>query len=276
MTITLDQAPPRIETRAGARADERLVAQADRADLPRPLAAGWYVDPSDGERLRWWTGREWSSHLAPRATATQPPIAAPTARTIVPGQAIGPGQAIVPGQATVPGQAIGPGQATTSQLFHDESGFVQVVAPSRPVSVFTPQRPSRVGTSALWLLAILPIVWAASEQASALILTDMHSAQLRIGVGVLFALLSVLCAFRDGQILRQSGHSETASAWWVLLTPVAYLFARSAAVRLETGVRASSGGPLLVWLLLVLPAVSWSTGWWRIIVDFLLAAPGLA
>jgi hypothetical protein len=31
------------------------------------LAAGWYVDPSDAQRYRWWTGEQWTTHTRDKA-----------------------------------------------------------------------------------------------------------------------------------------------------------------------------------------------------------------
>jgi hypothetical protein len=33
---------------------------------PAPPAPGWYADPSGASSWRWWDGRSWTSHIAPR------------------------------------------------------------------------------------------------------------------------------------------------------------------------------------------------------------------
>ncbi|MEU4420245.1 DUF2510 domain-containing protein [Actinoplanes sp. NPDC024001] len=37
-----------------------------------PVPAGWYADPSGLPALRWWDGREWTSHLQPGGAAMPP------------------------------------------------------------------------------------------------------------------------------------------------------------------------------------------------------------
>ena len=36
-----------------------------RLNAARP-SAGWYTDPGDAQRLRWWAGRAWTGQLRPR------------------------------------------------------------------------------------------------------------------------------------------------------------------------------------------------------------------
>jgi hypothetical protein len=58
---------------ARARTDAAVAAYAGRP-LPPP---GWYDDPWDGTRIRWWDGHQWTgyaaTHPAPGATPTTPP-----------------------------------------------------------------------------------------------------------------------------------------------------------------------------------------------------------
>ncbi|MEV6302831.1 DUF2510 domain-containing protein [Actinoplanes sp. NPDC051861] len=39
---------------------------------PSAVPAGWYADPSGLPALRWWDGREWTSHVQPGAPAVPP------------------------------------------------------------------------------------------------------------------------------------------------------------------------------------------------------------
>jgi len=36
-------------------------------EAPPGIAPGWYPDPWDGRSLRWWDGREWTTHTSPAA-----------------------------------------------------------------------------------------------------------------------------------------------------------------------------------------------------------------
>ncbi|WP_229073518.1 DUF2510 domain-containing protein [Actinoplanes sp. DH11] len=46
---------------------------------PSGAAAGWYADPYGLPALRWWDGREWTSHIQPGATPTPPAAPLPFA-----------------------------------------------------------------------------------------------------------------------------------------------------------------------------------------------------
>jgi hypothetical protein len=52
----------------------------DESTLP-PTAlppAGWYTDPRDGSRDRWWTGEGWSEHTQERVPVAPPTTTQPT------------------------------------------------------------------------------------------------------------------------------------------------------------------------------------------------------
>ena len=62
---------------ARARSDAAAVAYGGRV-LPPP---GWYDDPWDGRRIRWWDGREWTGYAALRPVAASPSPPAPGGAT---------------------------------------------------------------------------------------------------------------------------------------------------------------------------------------------------
>lgn len=39
---------------------------------PTNVPAGWYPDPADASRHRWWDGRDWSEHVVPRVSDAGP------------------------------------------------------------------------------------------------------------------------------------------------------------------------------------------------------------
>ena len=136
---------------------------------------------------------------------------------------------------------------------------MEVGARPAPTSVFTPLTPTRVNTAAVWLIAVLPVLVVAGQHATTVLIVDQSISTVRIAAASAFLVLTVLCALRDQHLLRTGGHTDTASPAWVLLTPFAYLVARTVRVRRETGVRSST--PTLLWLGLMLPAVAITTGW---------------
>jgi hypothetical protein len=60
-----------LETLRAAAADaraRRAAAAAAYAGQPMP-GPGWYADPWDTMRIRWWDGEEWTGYAASSATA---------------------------------------------------------------------------------------------------------------------------------------------------------------------------------------------------------------
>lgn len=224
-----------------------VVTEVRRLPVTAVLVAGWYPDPSGAADLRWWTGAAWSEHVA-SAPVRPDPSPSPRLRLA------------------------------------DESGFVEVRSDRLAVTVFTPLRPTRVHTAAVWLIAVLPVLVAAGQYSAAAYSVAAYSTAQYSTAGMAAGdaiptdgyavpaiaiaaslILAGLCAVRDRQVLRAAGHSDTASPRWVLLSPVAYLIARSIRVRQETGVRTTAPG--FMWVLMTLPAVAVSVGWrgldWR-------------
>ena len=76
---------------------------------------------------------------------------------------------------------------------------------------------------------------------------------VQAATGFVFLLWTAVLATQDRRSLLAAGHSETASPWWLLLSPLAYLIARTVKVRNTTG---SGAAPLWTYLALaIIPAI---------------------
>jgi hypothetical protein len=79
-------------------------------------AQGWYTDPHDAARLRWWDGAAWTDHVHPptgaeTAATAQPAAAAQQATPAAAQSAQDPGAAAgAGGIVSNPAPAAGPGQ----------------------------------------------------------------------------------------------------------------------------------------------------------------------
>ena len=161
------------------------------------IPAGWYDEPSGGPGKRWWDGTNWTSH-------TQQDFAPVAVPTFAPSTGAHP-QAVLPQQPLAVAQRIGEG-----------------VEDSR----------------AAWWIAFSPL-WSIVGQAivvsAILALTSTQLAPFVPGLIVLNVVLwaAILAlAFVDRALLRSGGNATTASPFWVLLSPLAYLIARARQVQM--------------------------------------------
>ena len=101
-------------------------------------------------------------------------------------------------------------------------------------------------TVSVWVMSVLPAVVVGVAYALATYLPALYTTFVQAILLALFVFTSVALAVRDRFSLRREGHDDAASPAWMLLTPVAYLAARTSAVARETG--RSSSLPLVVLL----------------------------
>jgi len=127
-------------------------------------------------------------------------------------------------------------------------------------------------TVSVWAIAALPAVVIGVAYALAAYLPAIYTIFMQVILLSLFAFSTVALAIRDRFSLRKEGHERAASPAWMLLTPVAYLAARTPAVARETG---RSGSLPLVVLLCVLGAIAALLVFVPGLIALLLTANGL-
>lgn len=176
----------------------------ETAGTPPTTPAGWYKDPADAARLRWWDGAQWTD------TVQNAPVAAP----IVQAAPVASQPQTHAGEATyVPFQ---------------RSAQIEHATKSRGLAY----------TGAMWWISAQPI-WGVVTQVMLLALISafgsLPSAIVVPGYLVLnLILLAVLVrlAFADRAALIQGGNQSAASPWWMLLSPLVYLILRARQVAL--------------------------------------------
>ena len=127
-------------------------------------------------------------------------------------------------------------------------------------------------TVSVWAIAALPAVVIGAAYALAAYLPAIYTIFMQVILLSLFAFSTVALAIRDRFSLRKEGHERAASPAWMLLTPVAYLAARTPAVARETG---RSGSLPLVVLLCVFGAIAALLVFVPGLIALLLTANGL-
>ena len=129
-------------------------------------------------------------------------------------------------------------------------------------------------TSPVWLIVFMPFVQALSIFGSlylfpglvqfdaelfALVPTEAAAMGLLVSIrdwllfaalplSIAFFVFTFIMGFQDRARLRLLGHDQTASPWWIVLSPLVYLIVRSVRVRQCTGRRGS--GPLTTYICL--------------------------
>lgn len=236
------------------------------SDQPGYVApAAWYVDPLTSQNLRWWSGLEWTDHVAPLPEVVSSPSEDDRMPTPVPGWAP---------VETAAATSVPEGPASSSRRAQREGSTAETtIAPPPPTPLIAPVTafdwghevekdsprvarmmarvdeyrfiPSRWGTASVWLLAFSP--WIAVLFMGALVLLVAFGVQefQLYAAAALPSLVTLALAQRDHKRLRAWGHTNVAHWAWSLLGVPAYLIARSVVLRTHTGVGSL---PLWIWV----------------------------
>jgi Protein of unknown function (DUF2510). len=233
------------------------MAETSVAEIP----AGWYPDPLGLPQRRWWDSTGWTQHVAPaqepapqfseqrgsaqpaaqRRNGEYAPVT-PISRGVATVTAIRPAEAdarpvVAAPAATSDAPAV---PATTSP-----HAYIPM-AVNTPVQFRQPQGPRSSSSLAVWLIASMPVIQFATVLALVFVLADFGTF-MQVAVGFIFFLWSAVLASRDKHHLLLSGHRKAATPWWLLLTPLAYLIARTVCIRKQGG---HGSAPMWVYILL--------------------------
>jgi hypothetical protein len=99
---------------------------------------------------------------------------------------------------------------------------------------------------AVWMIASMPVIQFAAVLGLVFVLADFGPF-MQAAVAFIFFLWTAVLASRDKHHLLLSGHRKAATPWWLLLTPLAYLIARTACIRKQGG---HGSAPMWVYVLL--------------------------
>jgi hypothetical protein len=181
---------------------------------PQTIPAGWYEDPADQSGERWWDGTAWTHAVRHSVLPPVPVFAGEITTATVPPLVVEP--AYVPFQSET---AVAITRRGTSQ------------------------------TRSSWWIALYPI-WALVPQVVLVIALGVTSPLiLSAGIGgINFVAWLVLLrlAFADRSTLISAGNASAGSPFWMVLSPLAYMVARSIHVRHYD----SGGWTPLIWMII--------------------------
>ncbi|MEJ1230687.1 MAG: DUF2510 domain-containing protein [Galbitalea sp.] len=163
------------------------------AEASTAIPAGWYPDPAGGDGTRWWDGGGWTAEVRPA------PVVTPPVSTF--------GSLASAAEFRVP-----------VAIKHGDAGIAY--------------------TRTSWWIAFSPLWTVVPEVIAIVVVKSIVTMSLSAMAPELAAanlvLLGILVglAHADRAALARGGNETTASPWWILLTPLAYLIARAQRVRL--------------------------------------------
>jgi hypothetical protein len=226
------------------------MAESSVAQIP----AGWYPDPLGLPQRRWWDSSAWTQHVVPVQPATQSEVAGPATSvgtlTLPTEQHTSPGtgdRGTATGMATDSGSITTSGASVATAVRPAVDHAYIPMAMNTPVQFRQPDGPISSSTVAVWLIALMPAIQLAAVLGVIFGLSDFGSF-MQLAVGFVFFLWTAVLASNDKRRLLSSGHREAATPWWLLLTPLAYLIARTVCVGKQGG--RGSAGPLWVYIVL--------------------------
>jgi len=176
----------------------------------RVVSAGWYEDPADVGRVRWWNGVAWTEHTNPKPGLDSAEVAAaltgaiPTVATPAAATATAAMPAIEAGTPAAP--------LTRRQAIQAEGGRVTTDS-------------GRGQTGVVWILALLPVIAFVLALAAGYVYFYVVTSPLVALVALVPYLLGILWALSDSRQLAARGF-RAPSPWWALLTPLGYLIVR--------------------------------------------------
>lgn len=215
--------------------------------------AGWYPDPADPSRTRWWDGAQWSEHTAGGATPVAPAAPAAPAAPVVPAvPRYGEYAPSAPSASDLPVAPAAPGYSAypTAPAWPAAAPVVHA-GPSAP----------GVGTDTLWVYLVIAVTtlpvfglflvdwteyltWAVELDSGSTDLSGMTQWFATIAVFTLFSYLlmglSILFSWLDWREIKKRGVARPfhwAYAFFVLLIgfPIVYIIGRTVVVKRETG-----------------------------------------
>jgi hypothetical protein len=198
----------------------------------RVVPAGWYQDPADDAKVRWWNGITWTEHVESKPTGAGAAVAG--ARAIEAGSTAGATLGITDEQRAAEASAL-ERQYAASDL--DMSRRASIALDHRgpdtgtiPIQgVLASRKPARTGTAASWMLAATPLITSVLALVAGYVYFYVTPTPLVFAVVVVLFVLGFLWAVGDGRTLESRGlkaPSPLLALALPVIGPLLYLIAR--------------------------------------------------
>jgi hypothetical protein len=224
----------------------------------RVIPAGWYQDPADAGKVRWWNGMTWTEHVENKPSGQGAGVAGALALE----SGISAEQRDAEARELERQYALGTDgterMTRRASLALDHRGPDTGTIPI--VGVAAPRRATKTGTASAWSLALVPLISVALTVVAGYVYFYVSPTPLVAAVAVVLWVLQFLWAVGDARALQARGLTAP-SPVLALVLPI--LGALLYLVMRRRGVDGSAPILLFVGLLLVaigLPAALVATG----------------
>jgi Protein of unknown function (DUF2510) len=184
----------------------------------RVVPAGWYQDPADDARVRWWNGITWTEHVESKPSGASAP-AAPVSDD----QRAAEARALQ-AQYDMSGDADVMSRRESIALDHrgPDTGTIPIIG-------VTARKTAPTGTSSAWLLAFTPLLTTVLAVIAAYVYFYVTPTPLVAASAVVMVLLGFLWAVGDAHALESRGLPHPSALVGLalpLIGPLVYLLLR--------------------------------------------------
>jgi hypothetical protein len=167
----------------------------------RVVPAGWYQDPADDQRVRWWNGLTWTEHVESKPAGAGDEKRAAETRALQAQYDMSVDTDVMSRRDSIALDHRGPDTGTI------------------PIIGINPRKAARTSTPSAWLLAFTPLLTTVLAVIAAYVYFYVTPTPLVAASGVVMLLLGVLWAAGDARTL-ESRHLPHPSPLVALALPV--------------------------------------------------------
>lgn len=172
---------------------------------------GWYPDPQSATQLRWWDGADWTDYLQvpPNDVEAADDESAAWAR----------------------GADFTPNTAEYEFQYESRPPRPRPSSMGKRPTWETPPRPLVTHTRAAWFISFFPLIWIGVAAGIDFVVVEISGTSIPVAFAAPLLLSTAIAAQYDYLILKRRGFTSLASPFWWLITPLAYLIARTVVLR---------------------------------------------